>query len=492
MEPRTIDLPVRRRLGSLVIAAALLVVACSPTPSPSASAPAGPSGSPEASTSGSPSASPDASASSGVAPSATPIPSSVPASISPGGPLASSGELVVVGTDASLSLISTDRRSVLLANADGGQFAFPAWSPDGSRVATLRASSVGSALAVYNATDALAGRPGDPTILLDSATILPFYLSWTPDGKTVSYLADEGQDLWLRLAPADGSAPTDGSGSGTKVATGNPYYYDWVGNDRLFTHVGSGSTATLGEIALDGSAAAPAIRSPGAFRAPVVSRDGKYFGYVSAGAAGDAEVIAAERGGAGAKTMPVFGVAAIAFDPTGDTLAAVGPAGPALPTGVPVGELRLLDPVSGAVRTLLDGTVIASWWSPDGKTIAALRIQPIAASDASPSPAASGSPPAGGSPAPSPSAPPQEVRLFFVDVASGATSSTVVQPSQLFIDQFFPYFDQYALSHRLWAPDSSSFLMPEADPSGVMHVSVIPRDGGAASTIDGAFAFWSP
>ena len=38
---------------------------------------------------------------------------------------------------------------------------------------------------------------------------------------------------------------------------------------------------------------------------------------------------------------------------------------------LPVGPLRLMDGASGEVRTLLDGTVIAFFWAPDGKTIAA-------------------------------------------------------------------------------------------------------------------------
>ena len=82
---------------------------------------------------------------------------------------------------------------------------------------------------------------------------------------------------------------------------------------------------------------------------------------------------------------------------------------------------------------------------------------------------------------------------MFVDVASGhLVSQAVVEPGQVFIDQFLTYFDQYALSHRLWAPDSSALLLPVADPDGSTHVAVMPRDGGAPLRLDGAIAFWSP
>ena len=83
--------------------------------------------------------------------------------------------------------------------------------------------------------------------------------------------------------------------------------------------------------------------------------------------------------------------------------------------------------------------------------------------------------------------------MLFVDVASGEVrSQRVVQPTQLFIDQFLTYFDQYALSHRLWAPDSSSLLLPVVDRDGTSRVAVIYPNGDPPRTIEGAVAFWSP
>ena len=42
--------------------------------------------------------------------------------------------------------------------------------------------------------------------------------------------------------------------------------------------------------------------------------------------------------------------------------------------GLPVGPLRAVDAASGRVRTLLGGTVLAFFWAPDGKTIAAIGV----------------------------------------------------------------------------------------------------------------------
>ena len=85
-------------------------------------------------------------------------------------------------------------------------------------------------------------------------------------------------------------------------------------------------------------------------------------------------------------------------------------------------------------------------------------------------------------------APATEIRLLFVDVASGTVRSDPgVSPAQLFVSQLLTYFDQYALSHQLWAPDGSSFLMPVVDPDGMTRVAVIgprSRPGRGARRID--------
>ena len=159
------------------------------------------------------------------------------------------------------------------------------------------------------------------------------------------------------------------------------------------------------------------------------------------------------------------------FDPTGDRLAAIGATEPGQATlDVPVGPLRVLE--READRTVLDGSVVGFWWSPDGKTIAALRLQPADVEAST-----------GGS----------EAHLLFVDAQSGdITSQTAVVPGRLFITQLLTYFDQYALSHRLWSPDSATFLMPIMTSDGATRVAVLRRDGGDPVLIDGQAGFWSP
>lgn len=477
------------------------------TASPSASPVA--SGGAEPSTVAAASSSAETSIAASAAPSPAPsIPLPGPTQL-PGGPFASSGAMAVLGADGSLTLVAADGRATPLAPADDNPVTFPAWSPDGTRIAAIRLGTGTSEIVVFDAREAAAGT-ATPTVILDSSTIGPFYLSWSPDGRTVSYLAEDPTGLSLRLAPADGSAPVDGSGPGSRVGSGNPFYFDWIGSDRLLAHVGTGSDAFLGEMHLDGTAAAPGLVGPGSFRSPVVSADAAWISYVRAAATADgpASVVTSKRDGSGERTMPVFGMASVAFSPIAPMIASIGPtAAAATPFNIPFGPLRVLDATTGKARTLLDGTVVSDWWSPDGKTIAAIVVQPAgspsapgasastASATASPSPTqlpVAGSPEPAASPAPSASPTPQEVRVVFVDVTSGAIKTdAAIEPGRLFIDQYLTYFDQYATSHQLWAPDSSSILIPVDDATG-SRLRLVPRAGGTPKLLDGVMGAWSP
>jgi TolB protein len=427
-----------------------------------------------------PSASPASSTTAGPSPAASAEPDG---SARPSGPIASSGSIAIRNADGSLSLVSADGKTTLLADPANGTFGFPTWSPDGTHIATVRSRETsGAELVVFEATN-VAGAPAEPAVLLSNETIEPFYLFWAPDSEAVSFLATEADgQLALRIAPSDGSAPLDGTGPGAKVRTGNPFYYDWIGRDRLLAHIGTGPEAFLGEIGLDGEAAGAGLGDPGEFRSAVVNRDETSIAFVRGLDRTDSSIVVAARDGTDAHEMPVFGPSAMAFAPSGETLASIAPHEPIPPdVAFPVGPLRLIDVANGEIRTLIDGFVVGFWWSPDGRTIAALRVQPAVGSVS----------PSGGVPAPAEQE--RDVRLLFVDVESGETrSQPVVTPGQRFIETHLAYFDQYALSHRLWAPDSSSMLLPEVGEDGVTRVTVRYVDGRTPTHLDGDAAFWSP
>jgi TolB protein len=482
MEPDRPSAPApRARIVSTVVAVAVLLAACATPPGPAVTT-AVPSGATQPSNLifPLPTVASSAQAVASAAPSGAPT--ALPAPLQPVGRIGASGAVVMIGRDGIVSVIRADGQRATLSQ-DDLSIAFPTWSPDGTRIAAVRRDGAEAPIVVFDLDLSSGVRPSDPTVIFRDPTSHPFYVSWTPGGRDLSFLADDPDGLSLRVAAADGSAT-----AGAIVRTGNPMYYDWFDQDQLVAHVQTGLDAFLGEIGRDGSAASPAIVRPGDFHSPVVSPDQRYLAYVRGAPADATAVVVSARDGSGEQSMPVYGIAAVAFDPTGDTVASIGAVTPGDPSlALPIGPIRLLDARTGTARTLLDGSVVSFWWSPDGKTIAALRVQPVEGATAS------GSTTAAESPLPSPSSPPTEVRLLFVDVASGRIrSQPVVQPAQLFIDQFLVYFDQYALSHHVWAPDSSSFLMPLVAEDGITYVAVTDPDGGDPILLDGQMAFWSP
>jgi TolB protein len=67
------------------------------------------------------------------------------------------------------------------------------------------------------------------------------------------------------------------------------------------------------------------------------------------------------------------------------------------------------------------------------------------------------------------------------------------QPLNIFVNQFLPFFDQYALSHRIWSPDSNAIVLPVLEKEQA-KVLVIPTQSYKQKPIhiaDGLMAFWS-
>ncbi len=433
-------------------------------------------------------------------------PAATTASPSPG--TARSDPLVaLVDRDGALATVDASGTATVLASEPGTTFGFPAWSPDGSRVAAVKYGATDTSIAIFTVRPggAAPSPPPAPVVAYRSAAVPPFYLYWTPDGQRVSFLATETDGISLRVAPADGSAPLDG-GPATVIRRGAPLYFDWIGADRLLLHVGNGPDAFLGEVGLDGASIAPAIDSSGDFRPAVADASGRFVAFVR-GQPPSAQLVVAARDGSAEHSTPVFGPAAIVFDPTGVTVASIAADEPSqVGFAFPFGPLRLIDASSGAIRTLLDGNVVGFYWSPDGRTIAAMRLQAgngstvadgavvaagalVAAATSTPS--QTPRPTATPTPTPTPDA---ELHLIFVNVADGAVrSDLVIRLTNHFVSQFLPYFDQYALSHHVWAPDSRTILLPLVNDAGRNQLVALPADGSTSSRVlEGEFGFWTP
>jgi TolB protein len=416
------------------------------------------------------------------------------------------GRLAVVDADGVLSTVDPSGGSQVTYPVPGVRFGFPAWSPDGTRIAAVGQSATDLAIDVFEVGTGGKAAPADrsPTVIYRSAEHPPFYLYWTPDRQHITFLSTEGDSIALRVAPADGSAPLDGSAPGSIIRRGAPLYFDWLAPDRLLLHVGLGADAFLGEVGAAGAPVRPALPGTGSFRPASVSRDGRYVAYAESGGAGPDQVVVAARDGSTSHRVPVFGPAAMTFDPTGDRLAIIGAvARSATNAGLPIGPLRLLEPASGSVRTLLDASVVAFFWAPDGRTIAAIEPsrpgdQPSTTGTDALAPIGTGVLAAVTQPEPPPgrmvAIAGSLARLVFVDAASGVVrSEQVVRLANDLVDFLLPYFDQYALSHRLWSPDGRALVLPLVGADGDGRLVVIPADGSASHVAaEGIKGFWSP
>jgi WD40-like Beta Propeller Repeat len=392
--------------------------------------------------------------------------------------------IAVIDANGGLSTTDALGGSVVRYGEAGVDFSFPAWSPDGTRIAVLGQRDDESAVYVFS-VPADGGTPGEPAVVYSTVDRPPFYLYWSPDGRQLTFLTTEPDGLALRLAPADASAPA------TAIRDGAPMYWSWAGTERLLVHSGGeGLAGFFGEVRPDGVATEPAAILPGAFRAPVVSSDGRYRAYVVPGDATPQRVMIETLDRTDPHRLDVFGAAALGFGAGSTELAFVAAAEAGRDSVVPVGPLRLMDATSGRVRTLLGGTVLAFFWAPDGKTIAAIEVpgpgdEKVAGGAAAVLVSTSGGRFAAAG---------ARLRVTFVTVGSGVIRSRwAFTVSDLFIGQLLPFFDQYALSHRLWSPDSASIALPVVADDGTVQVMAVQADGAnAVKLADGVAGFWSP
>jgi TolB protein len=397
--------------------------------------------------------------------------------------------LAVVDADGHLQTMDAAGGSATAIGGSGIRFTFPAWSPDGMRIAVIGQTVAETAVYVF-AVDRSGAAPVEPAVVYRSANQLPFYLYWAPDSRRVTFLTSEAAGLALRIAPADASSPA------ISIREGSPLYWAWAPPDRLFVHSGvEGVDGFFGEVGLDGTTLEPNTIMAGQFRAPAVTGNGRFRAFSSPGAGTPEQVIVEATDRTNRHAAGVYGAAALDFGPAGDELAFVAPAAAGPDASLPVGPLRLMDPASGAVRTLLPDPVVAFYWSPDGSTIAALEV----ASPGDNSVASTGAVVLARAAdeareVPAAAAPGLSLRLVFVRVDGGAIrSQVVVRLSDAYASQLLPYFDQYALSHLVWSHDGASIVLPLVSEDGLVHLTTIRADGSEARPIvDAAMGFWRP
>jgi TolB protein len=152
------------------------------------------------------------------------------------------------------------------------------------------------------------------------------------------------------------------------------------------------------------------------------------------------------------------------------------------------GPLRVLDPAAGKVQVFDPETVNAFFWSPDGRYIAAISVD-SAQNDLDITAFGPQKEVQGKMSAQTRSL---QLKLTVYDVVTGEGRVLFYfRPTSFFVTQFLPYFDQYALSHRLWSPQSDALVLPVREGSS-SQLYIIPLSGGQPRYLaEGSMPSWS-
>lgn len=333
-------------------------------------------------------------------------------------------------------------------------YQFPAWSPDGRLVAAVGSDRSGAGVYIFEDDP-----HGQQIQLYRSAADdkrSPFYLYWSPDSQRLSFIANDPLGgIALHTVPPLPLAES------AVIAYGQPFFWQWTPDSReLFIHAG---VAGSGRLALfeprDTLDDTPNRALPGYFQSPGISPTGDYLAYAMLDTQEQSRLVVESRDGRRQFVQSHRGALALSWSPTGERLVYMAPEDEASHF---FGPLHMLRP-GGQPRRLTPGPVLAFFWSPDGNKVAFFaptRTQPLENVD--PQQAIvfrNGHEP----PAMQRITLPDVVRmeLWVIDLAVPSRQRLFnFQPTRLFVNQFLPFFDQYALSHRIWAPDGSALVLP--------------------------------
>ncbi len=385
--------------------------------------------------------------------------------------------IAYITRDRQLATISPDGSDQRQLTSQNRRFDFPAWAPDGSRLAVTSADSL------YILSDEDRGADSLPPPIYQSREQRPFYLYWSPESDQVSFLTSHPEGMALYLANIDESGQ-----SAQLLEIGQPFYWDWTpSGDQILIHTGfTGDQARLTLINPAGDGAGEELAEPGLFQAPGISSSGRYRAFAERSDNNGSELVIQNDQGVTQVTEPHDGQVALTWSPTDDLLAYSSPTIDSIHS---YGPLRLLDPSTGESQTLTQANVLAFFWSPDGRKIAYLslplqpdgNIQAISFSTTGQSEVVG-------------IAQREELRfeLWLVDIQTAEKRRLATfLPSGSFLSQFLPYFDQYALSHRLWSPNGDAIVLPMVE-DGVSHLAIVQIESGEIDILTvGQIGFWS-
>jgi hypothetical protein len=338
------------------------------------------------------------------------------------------------------------------------KYGWPTFSPDGSKLAfSWMGQGAGGnsfGISVYDFAK------HDTIPIFASRNERIDYVFWTPDGKSVSFLLGEPQGLSLIVAELKEKAPV------RMVLTGMPIYYAWNRTaDRLVVHTNSGQEVRAEHVALmsitptSQEVLRTMSRGRLPFKTPCWSPDEKHLAYIANNNA-EAYLVVADADGSNPKSivsMPI-GESSFIWAPDSRHLAY---SSEVIGADSVLHGIRILDLATGESQRLTSDDVAAYFYSPDGRYLAYISV-------------------------------PSERPFYVWKVADLKTGKSRKLDKFLATQEesvSYHYFDQLALSHTIWSPDSTSFvyagvrLLVEPDqvggPTPEPQLWIEPIDGSA-------------
>jgi len=300
------------------------------------------------------------------------------------------------------------------------------------------------------------------------------YVFWTPDGKSVSFLLGEPEGLSLILAEVKEKAPV------RMVLSGLPIYYDWNRTaDRLVVHTNNSNQSRSEHVTLmsvsptSQEALHTMSRGRLPFKTPCWSPDQKHLAYIANNNA-ESYLVVADADGANPKALVSLPIGESSFVWAPDSRH-IAYSSAVIGADSVLHGIRVVDIGDAESRRLTGEDVAAYFYSPDGRYLAYIAVPPE--------------------------------RPFYqwelLDLKSGKARKLDMFLATQDETVAYHYFDQLALSHTVWAPDSSEFvfagvrLLAEPDkgggPTPEPQLWIEPVDGRPSrSGHGGTLAFYSP
>ncbi|MCP3853446.1 MAG: hypothetical protein GY698_01760, partial [Actinomycetia bacterium] len=354
----------------------------------------------------------------------------------------------------------------------------PSWSHDGSRLAWTETNRAEGPSVVTSRVDRR-------ETTRDPLPLEPFYVSWNPTDTHIAVLGHSATGRGVGVAVSE---LADRNTLPVELDAAPSYYLSWAADGEQF--LAKRGIADLTVVGIGGRSTV-LVEPTGRGQAPIWLEDGRLIG-IEATDRSRALVIASSGQVIGSvlETDPAVGMVFTA-DPTGRWLAIqalaaeslLDPAKDAIRSSdgsEPEGELLIVDLSNGRPvwRTGVRGQ---SWvWAPDGQSLLILTTEgpndegPLIVDSVIwhlPTPGSGEEP----------------------DLISGPS----FEPTDRFVQEWMPFFDQYVQDMTLWSPDSSGWTFagrPVGDREGQPGIHVVGAGPGdePVRVGDGQMSVWAP